>query len=99
MEAPKRKRLSKKQIAAFVLIESGIRDLTIIAAAVGLSKGKVAEIISTTDAHLRRQTINGIAPDFTFSLHDAVRCPGCRHRITVAPCITCRLYRAFGPGS
>lgn len=98
MSAPPRKQ-SKKLIAAFVLIEAGIRDPNVIADAVGLAIGQVAEIVATTDTKLRRQAINGIPNGFTFSLRSIVRCPGCRQRITIAPCMTCRVARSMGPGT
>ena len=97
MSAP-HNRQSKKRIAAFVLIESGIRDDAVIADAVGLRKAEIAEIIATTDTRLRREAINAVPTSFTFSLRGIVRCPGCRQRITLAPCMTCRVARATAPG-
>lgn len=97
MSAPHMKQPSKKMIAAFVLIESGLRDPKVIADAVGLKKGRVDEIVATTDTKLRREAINGVPTGFTFSLRNIIRCPGCRQRITLAPCMTCRVARTLAP--
>ena len=99
MSTAPNKQPSKKLIATFVLIESGIRDHTVIADAVGLREGQVAEIVATTDTELRRQIINGVPTGFTFSLRSIIRCPGCRQRITLAPCMTCRVARATAPST
>ena len=71
------------------VMQMGFSDYAEIAAAVGLTDEEVRRIDMAEDANVRRLAIQGLPPGKQFRLARPLRCPKCRQRITIAPCIVC----------
>ena len=75
--------------AAVAVMQMGFSDYAEIAAAVGLTDEEVRRIDMAEDAKVRQLAIDGVPPGKQFRLVRPLRCPKCRQRITIAPCIVC----------
>ncbi len=75
--------------AAIALMEMGISDYSVIAAAVGLTVEQIRQIDMVEDRCVRQIAAAGIPVGESFKLEHRVRCPKCQARISVAPCIAC----------
>lgn len=85
-----RKSLPTRVEAALAVMQMGIKDYDTIAATVGIAREDVSEIDHSQDQRIRRLAVEGLDPDKRFHLVRPLRCPKCRSRITVAPCLTCQ---------
>jgi hypothetical protein len=84
------KSLPTRVEAVLAMIEMGVTDYATIASTVGLAEEDVIEIDHSDDQRIRRIAVRGLDPEKRFHLVRPIRCPKCRNRITVAPCLTCR---------
>jgi hypothetical protein len=84
-----RKSLPSRVEAALAVMQMGVSDYALIASTVGLECEDVAEIDHSEDCRIRDLAVRGVDPAKRFHLVRPLRCPKCRNRITVAPCITC----------
>ena len=84
------KNLPRRVEAALAMMQMGVSDYATIASTVGLEEADVIEIDHSDDQRIRRIAIQGVDPEKQFHLMRPIRCPKCRNRITVAPCLTCR---------
>lgn len=81
--------LPYKVMATIALIEMGVRDYALIAAAVGLPVKDVKQIDTAEDRHVRQMAVQGIPSGEFFKLTDHIRCPKCSGWIKIAPCVAC----------
>jgi hypothetical protein len=71
-------------------MQMGVTDYATIASTVGLPQEDVIEIDHADDHRIRRLAVQGLDPEKRFHLVRPIRCPKCRNRITIIPCLTCR---------
>lgn len=83
--------VSRGVAAAVTLMCSGISNLSLIAAAVGLTPEEVERIDAADDPEVRRLAVRGIPDNFIFRLRVKVTCPTCGSRIYLVPCVSCKL--------
>lgn len=76
--------------AAIAVMEMGITDYSVIAAAVGLTVKEVERIDMVENPAVRQVVLAKIPVDESFKLIHRVRCPRCQARVCIAPCIACR---------
>jgi hypothetical protein len=76
--------------AALAVMQMGVTDYATIAFTVGLPQADVIEIDHADDHRIRHLAVRGLDPEKRFHLVHPIRCPKCRNRITVVPCLTCR---------
>ena len=81
--------LPYQMAAAVAVMQMGVRDFQVIAAAVGLSVDEIAKIDRADDDTVRHLAISGFPPGERLRLREAIRCPRCRGRTQVAPCALC----------
>jgi hypothetical protein len=84
------KSLPTRVEAALAVMQMGVSDYATIASTVGLPQEDVIEIDHSDDDRIRRLAVRGLDPEKRFHLVRPLRCPKCRNRITVVPCLTCR---------
>jgi hypothetical protein len=89
------KSLPTRVEAALAVMQMGVTDYATIASTVGLLQEDVIEIDQADDHRIRRLAVRGLDPEKRFHLVRPIRCPKCRHRITVVPCLTCRGIKEF----
>jgi len=75
--------------AALAVMQMGVSDYAQIASSVGLTEEQVESIDMSDDVRIRSLAAHGVCPDKRYRLVRPLRCPKCRGRITVAPCLTC----------
>jgi hypothetical protein len=75
--------------AAVALMQMGISDYAQIASCVGMTEEQVQQIDLSDDKRIRRLALDGVSPEKRYRLVHPLRCPKCRGRITVAPCLVC----------
>ena len=75
--------------AALAVMQMGFSDYAEIASAVGLSEEQVESIDMSEDVRIRSAAAHGLSPEKRYRLVRPLRCPKCRGRITIAPCLTC----------
>lgn len=75
--------------AALAVMQMGIDDYATIASTVGLTEAEVERIDHSQDKRIRSLAVHGLAPERRYRLVRPLRCPKCRSRINVAPCLTC----------
>ena len=79
--------------AVIAVMQMGIMDHAVIAAAVGLDIERVEQIDAAEDSTIRRLAVEGIPCSARFKLRTHVRCPRCNWRVQTAPCIACTQQR------
>jgi hypothetical protein len=79
--------------AAIAVMEMGISEYSVIAAAVGLTIEEVERVDMAEDPAVRRLALAGIPVGESFKLSRRVRCPKCQAKVGIAPCIACHGYR------
>jgi len=84
-----RLRVPRKTAATIALMEMGITDYAVIAAAVDLDVNEVKQIDLTTEGPIRRLGVEGIPVGEYFNLRTVVCCPKCGAKVTIAPCVAC----------
>ena len=85
--------VSPQVAAAIVLMQSGISDLSLVAAAVGLTRDEVERIDAADDPGVRKIASQGTPEEFVFRLRHNVTCPMCGSRIYLVPCMSCKIAR------
>ena len=75
--------------AVVAVMQMGIMDHAVIAAAVGLDIERVEQIDAAEDSTIRRLAVEGIPSGEHFKLRMHVRCPRCNSRVRTAPCVAC----------
>lgn len=85
--------ISRPAAAAITLMQAGVTDLSVIAAAVGLPLAEVERIDAAEDPTIRKLAVQGIPDDLVFRLRKAVVCPTCGRRIFLVPCVSCKIAR------
>jgi hypothetical protein len=80
--------------AAVALMQSGMEDFSVIAAAVGLKVVQVRQIDTAQTPAVRLLALKGIPAGQFFRLQTHVRCPSCRSLIFTAPCVACSSAQA-----
>ena len=83
------KALPLRSEAALAVMQMGITDYGLIATAVGIPEEEVARIDHSEDERIRRLAVHGVDPAKRYHLVRPLRCPKCRARISVAPCLIC----------
>ena len=76
--------------AAIAVMAMGISEYRVIAEAVGLTVEEVRDVDSAEDLLVKELAVAGIPSGEFFRLRQLVRCPRCRAKVNVAPCIRCR---------
>ena len=84
------KSLPTRVEAALAVMQMGVTDYATIASTVGLPEEDVVKIDHSDDQRIRGLAVRGLDPEKRFHLVRPIRCPKCRHRITIIPCLTCR---------
>ncbi len=79
--------------AVIAVMQMGIMDHAVIAAAVGLDIETVEQIDAAQDSTIRRLAVEGIPSGEHFKLRTQVRCPRCNWRVRTAPCVACTQRR------
>lgn len=85
----RRRQLPRNVEATLAVMQMGVSDYATIATSLGISEKEVAAIDLSDDVRIRRMAINGVPAEKRFRLLKPLRCPKCRARITVAPCLAC----------
>ncbi len=75
--------------AVIAVMQMGIIDNAVIAAAVGLDIERVEQIDAAEDSTIRRLAVEGIPSGEYFKLRTHVRCPRCNWLVRTAPCVAC----------
>ena len=88
--------VSRKAAAALALMLGGMKDMSAIAGAVGLSVDEVDTINAADSPELRRLAVAGLPRDFYYRLLKQVVCPGCGARIFLVPCLACMINKTMG---
>ena len=83
--------LPQKTAAVVAVMEMGVRDLSLIAEAVGLTLKEVRSIDLAEDEAVRRLSVCGIPAGEFFNLVRGIRCPRCGGTIFIAPCVACQI--------
>jgi hypothetical protein len=89
------KSLPTRVEAALAVMQMGVTDYATIASTVGLPQEDIIEIDHADDHRIRRLAVRGLDPEKRFHLVRPIRCPKCRNRITIIPCLTCRGIKEF----
>jgi hypothetical protein len=76
--------------AAIAVMEMGISEYSVIAAAVGLTIEEVERIDMVEDPAVRQLALARIPAGEAFRLSHRVRCPKCQANVGLVPCIACR---------
>jgi hypothetical protein len=88
-------KVPRRTAAALALMQIGVRDYAMIAAAVGLTEREIRRIDMAEDPLVRELGVHGIPLGEYFHLRSRVRCPRCLAWITVAPCVTCQVRNSM----
>jgi len=75
--------------AVIALMEMGVSDYSVIAAALNLTIEEVQRIDSAEDPSIRRLCVEKIPYGEYFKLDEEIRCPKCNATIRVVPCVAC----------
>jgi hypothetical protein len=75
--------------AAIAVMEMGISEYGVIAAAVGLTEAEVQGIDGAEDSLVKQLAVAGIPVGEFFKLDQRIRCPRCQAKVEIAPCVTC----------
>jgi hypothetical protein len=78
--------------AAIAVMEMGICEYSVIAAAVGLTVEEVERVDMAEDSSVRQLAVAGIPAGEFFRLDNRVRCPKCQAKLSVAPCLACHSF-------
>lgn len=78
--------------SAIAVMEMGISDYSVIAGAVGLTVEEVERIDMAEDSSVRLLAVAGIPAGEFFKLDNRVRCPKCKARLSIVPCIACHSF-------
>jgi hypothetical protein len=82
-------RLPLRVETALAVMQMGVTDYAEIASTVGLTEEQVERIDLSEDVRIRSLAARGLSPEKRYRLVRPLRCPKCRSRITIAPCLTC----------
>ncbi len=80
-------------VGVIAVMQMGILDHAVIAAAVGLDIETVEQIDAAEDSTIRRLAVKGIPRGEHFKLRTHVRSPRCNWRVRTAPCVACTQRR------
>jgi len=87
--ARRKKELPARVGAAVAVMRMGYSDYSEIASAVGLSEDEVRRIDMAEDRRIRELASRGIPNGKRYTLVQSIRCPKCREKITLVPCVVC----------
>ena len=75
--------------AVIALMEMGISDYSVIAAALRMTLEEVQRVDSAEDSAIRQLCLERIPDGEYFKLDEEIRCPRCNAMIKVVPCVAC----------
>ncbi len=78
--------------AAIAVMEMGVSEYAAIATAVGLTVEEVKRVDMVEDLPVRQLVVARIPVGESFKLDNRIRCPKCRAKVGIAPCVACRRF-------
>jgi len=85
-------RVPYRVAAAIAVMEMGVSEYSVIARAAGLTVEEVERVDMAEDSSVRQLIVARIPVGESFRLDNYIRCPKCRAKVRLAPCVACRIY-------